>query len=1029
MEFINIQMTKSVNFSQFSINELSIEEKEVLIMNLQSKITKTNNTFERMINTEKLQIILSALNEDSELKSNIITEIKNENLLSIFSEIKNSDLSTFQIIKKYFNDIKVLLTKDFDLEYSNKYVFLHIQYVMSFDYTTQDIMKTITKAIDTCKLTTEYVNNMYEGMFMEQKIEIEDEQEIEIEQEINEIISNLKIDIELSEEEIVYITKLSESEYNTIISIFRNCLQNDYETISFLQRLSKHYINNSQKYISIDLIENLINNIMRDSDLSTNLKTYIFTNIVTFFTYSDETTDSYITLLIRQNKFGVIVGYMNTLQKFNGLNLSELTTRFNTEMRIVKSTNINMNERIVELINQYKTLINVADLGEFTTVNTFTEMAELTLQSETIALFKYIQRLGFNNTRDIISDLQSIDIITYFQLQKYILSGTFIKMCRSDRKVLSGKTIKIIIFYMLNNLEKLSENKVVDINEFKYERISIDIPFFGNTQQLTKKSIEELKAKRMSLSGMIEIMKEQELTDNTVEQEIKKIDEQICNYYMNLSEEEAALENIDELVAYLKTIKNNTDEENKIVTLIKYYSTLIQSTADNYKQLYEEEVAGSNVYGAFNSDLDKLINKYDKEFTKEDKIIEKKEKTMNQKKAIRQSIKQTLDNLDNKFKTNSENQLDNVYNFFQTQTSQIIKPAVFRQIINSSNVKQNKQKMLISSIMQISKIFTIIYYINKNDINMEEIYEDITKITNSEIKKNRTVLVKSLDKQGTYVGEMNNKIYVNLFDSVVSVEKDDIVFIDTLINKDVKVIKGPKKGLIGTVYSTKGDTVIMTQDLYGNRNSKFISTLKSLKINKSWVKEIKYTTTDETTTNIKTAELIRFFDNKTIDLYPLVKYNYYYNNDVEMKFFEEFYTISLKVYNNMIIKNVNEYKLFTTRKTEFLQNKKTLIQMKKENNKQFITLKKQMRIDEIQIREIAKNLKINKINKKTINQHQKFDYEIIDQIQQIINNHISYIKIKTEKKVIKRKVTKQQINQMIVNESNKVEDLLASLLL
>jgi len=196
MEFLNIQdlLSKQINFSQFGVKNLSSEEKNMLVLFLQGKIRNTNQRFEKLINNEKLSMIFTILNgEESNIKTDIINEIRNLNMSSIFSKINNEDLDVFQIIRKYFNDIKELLNVEFDLSLSNKCVTLYIQYVLSFQqYNERDIYKTIQKVKDTI--------TMQEELFMAEieeelanldldEVEEDEKEELALQQKNQSIIS------------------------------------------------------------------------------------------------------------------------------------------------------------------------------------------------------------------------------------------------------------------------------------------------------------------------------------------------------------------------------------------------------------------------------------------------------------------------------------------------------------------------------------------------------------------------------------------------------------------------------------------------------------------------------------------------------------------------------------------------------------------------------------------------------------------------------------------------------------------------
>jgi len=291
MQFLNIQdlLSKQINFSQFDIKDLSAEEKDMLVLFLQGKIENTDQRFERMINNEKLSMILTILNGDeTNIKSEIIGEIKNLNLMATFTEMNKENLDVYQLIRKYFNDIKDLLNCEFELVLSNKLVILYIQYILSSGYKNQDIHNLIQKVKSTIEMQEELFMAEIEeellNMDMED-IEEDEKEELKIEQDINELMKNLSIEgVEHKEDTVTYITTLEK--YEDMITIFRNALQFKYNLIPFFQRLVKPLF--SEQYVSIDILQALIEKVIKDQDISQSLKQFILQSIVSFMNYKEE---------------------------------------------------------------------------------------------------------------------------------------------------------------------------------------------------------------------------------------------------------------------------------------------------------------------------------------------------------------------------------------------------------------------------------------------------------------------------------------------------------------------------------------------------------------------------------------------------------------------------------------------------------------------------------------------------------------------------------------------------------------------
>jgi len=293
MEFLNIQslMDAHINFSQFDVKDLEAEEKDMLVLFLQGKINQTNQRFEKLINNEKLSMILTILNGDeSNIKDEILNEIRNLDLTETFNKMNNEDLDVFQIIRKYFNDIKQLLNCSFDLVLSNKYVTLYIQYILSFDeYNEKTIHFTIQKVKDTMEMEAEIMMAEIEEELLNMDIEDVDEDEKEeaiIEQRINQLMVDMSIEgVEHKEETVTYISSFTK--YEDMVTIFRLSLQLKYNLVPFFQRLVKPTFLPEQ-YVCFDIMPALIQKIIKDTELSQALKQYILQSVVSFMNYKEE---------------------------------------------------------------------------------------------------------------------------------------------------------------------------------------------------------------------------------------------------------------------------------------------------------------------------------------------------------------------------------------------------------------------------------------------------------------------------------------------------------------------------------------------------------------------------------------------------------------------------------------------------------------------------------------------------------------------------------------------------------------------
>jgi len=229
MEFFSIQkmLDTTINFSQFDFKNMSLDEKEMLVSNLQSKITKTNQHFERMISKQE--------------------------------------------------------------ELSDKHILLHIQYLLDNGvYEPKDIKRIIINVKNMYEMTQEAIVNDIEEMLLELEIEEqEDKSVLELEQKINKYLKDLSIEgVEEKEETVTYISNLSNEKYKELVGIFRSSLKIKYNLKDFFKRLTKPFT--SIGFVSVDIIKNVIERVVADIDMSKSLKTYVLHEIVAFMTYTEE---------------------------------------------------------------------------------------------------------------------------------------------------------------------------------------------------------------------------------------------------------------------------------------------------------------------------------------------------------------------------------------------------------------------------------------------------------------------------------------------------------------------------------------------------------------------------------------------------------------------------------------------------------------------------------------------------------------------------------------------------------------------
>ena len=716
---------------------------------------------------------------------------------------------------------------------------------------------------------------------------------------------------------------------------------------------------------------------------------------------------SYTQQLLENNMMGSIISCIQSLEKHQGeLGLSAL-----------KSMVVNHKKSgLIAAQSKVKTSKREQKITEIMTI----------VEKTTLTRFLKFE-LNFENVENMIQELKTIGIETYTQLESAVASQKLIKMCRADgKKVLKGKQIKLIMYYILEKLQKLKSLEQEKI-QYKQESACLDVDvstIIVKSSNKKSSTIQQLKSKRINLSNLLKMMKEQEISTEELEQEISEIDNKIKELFMNMDEDKMIQENINDLVEHM----NNTDDEDekeRIQGIIGNYKKQLDCMDDIYGTNFEEQRVAKPSFG-FNKDLDNLINKYNKEFTKEDKKAEKENFIKEQNKVIRKNIKQTLELLDRKFNTNNTHNLNKALKYFKSQLQKQIKPEIFTKIINNSSIKGSKNKILFNTIMQVAKLFTMIFYINNNDVDLKRFYENMDLFTQNESNKGKSVLVKSMNKIGTYVGEYEGKTYVKLTDKAITVEKEDIEFQNTLIGKNVKVIKGPSKGVIGTIYAEKEGYVLITKGTYGRNSLKAIPSLSTLKIANNGFKlyHEQYEESIEQQLNIQYKDLYAFAKNQCIDLYTLTKFYYFLNNnnDNNYKHFNGLYDIALTLYNGMKNLESTEVEQLNSMKKEFLVSKKQLKALKKaKKNKEFILMKKSLNNMAVEIKKLARTLKAGlKYNKKFIQE----EGELVNTTS--LYNHYTPI-VKKQRRKRTMKATKPIIKKVIDTQIVKAASILADL--
>jgi hypothetical protein len=541
-----------------------------------------------------------------------------------------------------------------------------------------------------------------------------------------------------------------------------------------------------------------------------------------------------------------------------------------------------------------------------------------------------------------------------------------------DNDIVINKNDKVVINKIKNNNTKINIIDPYEVNVYK-----------KTEKQRQKKSLEELKLQRINLSNIKKILISKDMEVYDINNKIKLLDEDIKNIFMNLSDEDKIHENINDLKLYLGELYDEM-EINRVNHLICKYQNMLKNMEDKYDFTYEKPLLNNNGYNCFNKNLEDIIKKYDTQFKKDQIENEKEDFLIKKNKIIKSTIQSFINILNKEYNTNINYNI--ILNFLKNNMSNI-KKEIYNNILNNLKInKFNKRTMLYEYIIDIIKIFTLIYYINNTNIDLKKVYKDIKMISDKDIHKNKNVKIISSNRYGKYVSEIDNKIYVDFGDIVEGFDKKDVEFHIDLIGMNILVTKGIYKGLICTVYSDNSDHLLVTKGIYGKNSSTEIPSLKIIKINKDsyelYKEQYKNNYEDFIHHN---KDVYRFYLRKPLDIYPVIKYLfYYYNlNQINNFSYNKTFNISLDFYNIMIDKlDIFKKKVYLMKKKYLNEKEKLKIYKKNNQTKEYIELHKKLLKQNKDIKKYYKNniydVKINKHflteNNKIVNTTKCFDY-------------------------------------------------------
>lgn len=271
----------------------------------------------------------------------------------------------------------------------------------------------------------------------------------------------------------------------------------------------------------------------------------------------------------------------------------------------------------------------------------------------------------------------------------------------------------------------------------------------------------------------------------------------------------------------------------------------------------------------------------------------------------------------------SSTELYKVYDMFINHNIEII----FEKYCNQKykNIRQDLKQIGSSKItkslsLDFSRLCMILFFIISNDKNIKDIYKQFT-IKNQMFYLNK--FVKYNNKIGKVLEINDDKLYVQFDLDIEILNKDQVLLVTTMEDKDIIIKKGNYKGRMARVYKQIGEKLSVTIDTYGKSNSSISTKVRTITIPLSYVElvqikerrvignkeyvlpkpsdEIKYTK-EVNPKNIKNKDLFsiaRFLFSQVINK----------NRNIEMETFNlykfiDLYELSLKHVNEMIKRSI-----------------------------------------------------------------------------------------------------------------------------
>jgi hypothetical protein len=444
------------------------------------------------------------------------------------------------------------------------------------------------------------------------------------------------------------------------------------------------------------------------------------------------------------------------------------------------------------------------------------------------------------------------------------------------------KDLQSIIFKVMKHYD------MIDIKPKTYEKTeeSVDIDIFNmefdsvKSVEVTthKDDISMLIQSRVNITKTITMFEKQGIDTTNLKEKLENINTQIHKFFEEMDEEELTYEKYDQCIDIYSILKDNgmDGEIEKIKHRIDYLQSQLPSFGSNgmmntkHQQVginYEDPTKVNVILHKDDKKFAKLIKEIDEEYTDYNK---QKDEFIQQQNDMRQrmieiSVCEVAELLDI---NDVESIVKNIqkhfrHNWFKIQDMDNIKNNIGKIVGRMPKIKKEQEINRLTDIL--CKIIASIYIlVEKSDsYNIEELY-----------KKNYRKDIFQEEKTDNYTG------------------------------KNYKVIRGPRKGTIGTVIHQVRDYVLMTKDIYGKNIGTTVPSLQTFKIKKNDIKMIKcqYETTTYTHNKPIYNQLCTMAKEQDNDLFALAKYVTVCSTEEQQEAFDNFdalFSYALELYNKI----------------------------------------------------------------------------------------------------------------------------------